>query len=164
MALPLFFPTIKYVKRLDRSSAMPLEALCALAGVPCHALGRWTQRPVILCDAAPDGEPWIRAEPGDWNAVEVGLPLLPNNVARARWALGALAFAVFDGVARASVARQRSGPAVGAHRSTAWPCAWATARTEWCRGCGRAAQGRAARPRSPPIGRFLLTFLAPAKG
>ena len=106
MALPLFFPTIKYVKRLDRSSAMPLEALCALAGVPCHALGRWTQRPVILCDAAPDGEPWIRAEPGDWNAVEVGLPPLPNNVARARWALGALAFAVFDGVARASVAGQ----------------------------------------------------------
>ena len=66
-------------------------------------MGAWTQRLVAVRDAGPV-EPWIHAEPGEWNAVEIGVPPLKSGVARARWALGAMAFALFDGVARASIA------------------------------------------------------------
>lgn len=104
MALPLFFPTVKFVKTLDRANAVTLESLCVQAGTACKALGRWTQRQVIVQEAK-DSTPWIFAEPGDWNAVEIGVPALKGgDVARARWALGAMAFALFDGVARASIA------------------------------------------------------------
>ncbi|MCL1962443.1 MAG: hypothetical protein FWG56_11890 [Desulfovibrionaceae bacterium] len=103
MPLPLFFPLVRYVKTIDRKDAITLELLCAKAGTACKAFGQWTQRPVILRNAG-DAVPWIHAEPGDWNAVEVGAPPLKTDTARARWALGALAFALFDGVARASIA------------------------------------------------------------
>lgn len=105
MTLPLFFPPIRYVKTVDRKGAITLERLCAKAGASCKALGPWTQRPVIVRNAG-HAPPWIHAEPGDWNAVEIGAPPLKTRTARARWALGALAFALFDGVARASIAGQ----------------------------------------------------------
>lgn len=106
MTLPLFFPTVKFVKTVDRAHAVTLESLCEQAGVACKALGRWTQRPVIVRDAD-ESTAWVHAEPGDWNAVEIGVPPLKGgDVARARWALGAMAFALFDGVARASIAGQ----------------------------------------------------------
>ena len=103
MALPLFFPPVRYVKTVNRKNALTLAALCARAGAPCNALGRWTQRPVILRPAG-NAPAWIHAEPGDWNAVEIGVPPLKSDTAHARWALGAMAFALFDGVARASIA------------------------------------------------------------
>lgn len=103
MPLPLFFPPVRYVKALDRSAAVPLERLCAMAGASCKASGAWTQRPVIVRDAG-HATPWIHAEPGEWNAVEIGVPSLKSDRERARWALGAMAFMLFDGVARASIA------------------------------------------------------------
>jgi hypothetical protein len=105
MALPLFFPQVKFVPAVSRAGALTLEALCMSAGTTCKALGRWTQRLVIVREAG-NAPPWIHAEPGDWNAVEIGVPPLKDDKARARWALGAMAFALFDGVARASVASQ----------------------------------------------------------
>ena len=65
-------------------------------------MGAWTQRPVVLADG---GEaPWIKAEPGDWGLVEIGVPAKrASPMARAQWALGALAYVLFDGVARASI-------------------------------------------------------------
>ena len=103
MALPLFFPNLRDVKAVDRSGAVPLQELCVQAGTQCKALGQWTQRLVVVRDAG-EAQPWIHAEPGDWNPVEIGVPPLKTDADRARWALGAMAFVVFDGVARASIA------------------------------------------------------------
>lgn len=105
MALPLRFPHVKYVPHLERNGAVTLEGLCLQAQTRCEAVGAWTQRTIILIDAG-SRDPWIRAEPGDWGAVEIGVPTLGGSeVRRARWALGALAFStLFDQVARATVA------------------------------------------------------------
>lgn len=103
MALPLFYPLVKYVKSLDRTGAVPIALPCEQAGTTCKAMGPWTQRLVIVRNAGSKA-PWIHVEPGDWNAVEIGAPPMPDETARAQWALGAMAFAVFDGVARASIA------------------------------------------------------------
>lgn len=102
MTLPLFFPPVKYVKFIERDKAIALDELCAQAGEVCQAFGPWTKRPIVLRPAAPKQQPWILAEPGDWGAVEIGVPH-GSDVQCARWALGALAFVLFDGVARATV-------------------------------------------------------------
>lgn len=102
MALPLFFPTVRYVKVIDRSGALTLERLCEVAQTRCEALGAWTRRPIVLCDAK-DRSPWLLAEPGDWGAVQIGAPYGGDPMRQARWALGALAYVLFDGVARATV-------------------------------------------------------------
>lgn len=104
MALPLFFPDVRYVPRLSRDGAMTLEELCELASVRCQALGAWVRRPVILLEVAPGAKPWIQAEPGGWGAVQIGVPRTKGSKHAARWALGALAYSgLFDQVARASV-------------------------------------------------------------
>jgi hypothetical protein len=88
---------------LDRNGALTLEALCSLAGVPCAAFGEWVLRPVVLRDGG--DAPWLTVEPGAWGVVHVGIPNARRTVeARAQWALGALAYVLFDGVARASIA------------------------------------------------------------
>ena len=84
-------------------AGLPLEALCAQAGTGCAAIAAWAQRPIGLKDGG--STPWIAAEPGDWGAVHVGVPSSrATGQARAQWALGALAYVLFDGVARASIA------------------------------------------------------------
>ena len=103
MPLPVFFPPTRYVQTLPRTGALPLAQLCAQAGVACAALGGWTLRPIVLADGGQT--PWIKAEPGDWGVVEIGVPAKrATPAARAQWALGALAYVLFDGVARASIA------------------------------------------------------------
>ena len=110
MTLPVFFPHPRYVKSLPRDGALPLADVCALAGVPCAALGAWTQRPILMTvladgDAQDGAQPWIQLEPGDWGAVALGIPAKrATPAARAQWALGALAYVLFDGVARVSIA------------------------------------------------------------
>ena len=73
-----------------------------MADTRCEGLGAWTQRPIVLCDAI-ETAPWLLAEPGDWGAVQIGAPHHANRVRQSRWALGALAYVLFDGVARATV-------------------------------------------------------------
>lgn len=103
MTLPVFFPQPRFVPQLARQAALPLEALCVQAGVACAAFGAWTQRPIVLADGGQ--APFIHAEPGDWGAVVIGVPAKrATPAARAQWALGALAYVLFDGVARASIA------------------------------------------------------------
>lgn len=102
MPLPLFFPTVRYVPAIDRSQAITLEQLCERAAGRCEAFGRWVQRPVVLLRAH-EQAPWLKAEPGDWGAVEIGVPNRGSAQREAQWALGALAFVLFDGVARATV-------------------------------------------------------------
>ena len=102
MTLPLFFPAVKYIPRVVSDSSITIEELCSRAGVRCEAMGAWTQRAIVLREA-PDQQGWIRSEPGDWGCVELGVPGFDNPERVARWALGALAFVLFDGVARATV-------------------------------------------------------------
>ena len=93
-----------YVRQIrGRSRARPLDELCRVAGVECRAFGHWRKRPVVI--RAQGAAIRANAEPGDWGAVEV---VVPGNVRsereRARLALGVLAYSLFDGVARASIA------------------------------------------------------------
>lgn len=104
MALPLYFPDVKYVTQLPREGAVAIERLCELAQAPC--IGDGAGRLVVVLDAT-GREPWIRAASDKGGVVEVGVPPHADEVSRARWALGALAFSpLFDGVSRAAVRGQ----------------------------------------------------------
>ena len=106
MSLPVFFPPVRFQRSIVESG-IPLSALCQLAGVPCKAVGRWVNREIVVRQANAPGDESIICEPGDWQKVLITTPVgVANGQARARWALGALAFAIFDGVARASIAGQ----------------------------------------------------------
>jgi len=104
MKLPLFFPHPTYVAKLPRRGALPLAKVCALAGVACRATGRWTERLVIMDsdDKLPQGAVW--AEPSG-GTVRIMVPSAYNGSgrARARYALGVLAYVLFDLVSRESI-------------------------------------------------------------
>lgn len=136
MSLPVHFPQPRYVRSIATDHAIPLEALCARAGVVCQGLGAWTQRPVILVL----GEALrIEAMPGYASPVRITLPLPTIDDRRAaRLALGALAYGVLDLVARESIrgtlwsrasvpGRPKSArPIKGAERTRRWRAAQQT--------------------------------------
>lgn len=102
MTLPVFFPAPVYVRQI-RGRTRSIEELCRLAGVECRAFGKWVSRPVVI--RAVGDRIRVAAEPGDWGVVEITVPAsVQLQQERARLALGALAYSLFDGVARASVA------------------------------------------------------------
>jgi hypothetical protein len=104
MALPLFFPDVEYVAQIPREGAVTIEHLCTQAQAPCTGDG--AGRLAVVLDAG-DQEPWIRAEQDKGGVVEIGVPPLLDDVTRARWALGALAYSgLFDRVARAATRGQ----------------------------------------------------------
>jgi hypothetical protein len=104
MSLPMWFPDVRRVERIDRAGAITIERLCELAHTPCGATGASTERSVLLRVLDADQEPWLRAEREDYGAVELGVPALGGDpIAQARWALGCLAFSpLLDPVARAT--------------------------------------------------------------
>ena len=122
MRLPVFFPPIRYQREIAERG-IPLFALCQSAGVECKAVGRWVNREIVMRLAGAPGDECIICEPWDWQKVMVVTPVgVASARARARWVLGALAYAVFDGVARASIAGQSwaraalpRGPATAHH-------------------------------------------------
>lgn len=134
MALPLFFPCVNYKPQVDRTGAITIERLCELSKVRCAAFGSWVNRQVVLVpNHSKDG--LVEAEPGDWNVVLIGIPTrYKTETSQARWALGVMAYVMFDGVARASIAGQpwavieqsrgrRPGirrPKTNAERQSAW--------------------------------------------
>lgn len=102
MSLPVFFPAPVYVRQI-RGRSRTISELCQIAGVECRAFGNWVNRPVVI--RASGDITRIAAEPGDWGAVEITMPAsIHSEREQARFALGALAYSLFDGVARASVA------------------------------------------------------------
>ena len=102
MSLPVFYPPPIYVRRI-RGHVRTIEVLCRLAGVECRAYGNWIHRPVVIRSVGECIR--VSAEPGDWGAVEITLPEpVQSEQEQVRLALGALAYSLFDGVARASVA------------------------------------------------------------
>lgn len=104
MALPLYFPDVEYAPQIPHERAVSIKHLCALAKAPCPGDG--SGRLIVVLDAI-GREPWIRAEHGTGAVVEVGVPPVEDDVSRARWALGALAYSpLFDPVARTAVRGQ----------------------------------------------------------
>jgi hypothetical protein len=100
MALPLFFPVPKFVPTVSRAHALTLRQVCERAGVACRASGAWTLRPISI--VAGDSIS-VTAEPGSWGAVQIEVPRGTSQQAAARLALGVLAYALMDGVARESI-------------------------------------------------------------
>ncbi len=100
MALPLFFPIPKNVETLPEGGES-LRAWCDAAGVVCRASGAWVERRVI---GMPSIEPAIRRVPLN-GAVEIGVPAhhAKSRQSIARYVLGAMAFAIFDHVARETI-------------------------------------------------------------
>ena len=104
MALPVFFAVPTYVSTI-RGKTMPLARLCVEAGVECQGVGRWIERPVIVNQAVSGELPSIQSEPNDYGVVAITVPHdCASALLGARWALGAMAYVLFDRVARASIA------------------------------------------------------------
>ena len=104
MTLPVFFAIPNYVCAI-RGTSVTLARLCVAAGVPCQGIGRWIDRPVIVNRAHTGEPPAIQSEPNDYGVVAVTVPHdCESTLSQARWALGALAYVLFDRVARASIA------------------------------------------------------------
>ena len=106
MSLPIFFPAPIYVRQIrGRGRGRSIEQLCQLAGVQCRAIGNWVNRRVVI--RVMGDRISVAAEPGDWGTVAITIPeSIVVEQEQARFALGALAYSLFDGVARASVAGQ----------------------------------------------------------
>jgi hypothetical protein len=116
MSTPIFYPTPRIVQRVDTSGAMTLRELLSLAGAPCRASGRWTERLVRI---AP-GIAGIEREPGDWGAVRIGVHAGLSTRDAARYAAAAMAYGLMDLVARESLRGQpwaRPAPARGRPRT-----------------------------------------------
>ncbi len=105
MALPLFFPipTIISARITLRGSeqTLSLRELCKAAGCECRATGEWTNRPVVIDTSRTD---YIEIGQADWMPVRIGVVSTAKPIEQARYALGAMAYAVFDVVARQSIA------------------------------------------------------------
>lgn len=135
--VPLFYPPVRYTPRLERQDGVSLRELCERAGIACRASGEWIERKVSWEPVSEDAPMTITAEPGHTGAVHVRLPTRqPQSItpkAVARQLLLAMAYGVFDGVARESVrgiewsrrltprGRPRSvRPQSGAERQRTW--------------------------------------------
>lgn len=105
--VPLFYPPVRYTPRLDNQDGVSLRVLCERAGVACRASGEWIERKVSWEPVSEEAPMTITAEPGYMGSVHVRLPMrqaqsvTPKTVARQL--LLAMAYGVFDGVARESV-------------------------------------------------------------
>lgn len=113
---PLFHLLPRYTPQVEYPTAVSIQTLCDWAGIDCRASGGGVNRKVSWDhgDALA-----IVADPGPMGAVRVTLtlPIHAHRQAVARQLLLAMAYGLFDGVARASVkgidwARQFSLPDV----------------------------------------------------
>ena len=82
---------------------MTLAMLCDAAGVPCKATGRWIERLVEVVVPTDVLIPRIDAEPGSLGAVRITTPPSLNPLQAARYSLAAMAYGMFDLVARESI-------------------------------------------------------------
>lgn len=128
MRLPLFFPPCEYVQAqppavelASRSVRLKLTIrdLCAHANVQCQASGAWTEREVCVesgghtaihrsKDVGRIQVSCSPRSPGGGGAVKISVPSKygTSTINMARYALGALAYAVHDPVARQSIKGQ----------------------------------------------------------
>jgi hypothetical protein len=132
--LPTWMPKVKIAAKAPRglpSGRKPstVRSLCRDAGIECRVTGPSTERKIYLCDGLLD----VVREPGSLGAVSIRLPCSDDKKKRAILALGILAYAVFDYVARESMrgrpeARQslplgrprKAHPLSGAERQRRW--------------------------------------------
>ncbi len=104
MSTPLFYPIVRYAPRLSRQgSRFILSELFELAGVPCKATGPSTKREIYLRKT---NTPYILSEPHQ-GAVEIGVAASPASMRAKEYAIAAMAYALFDLVARESIRGNR---------------------------------------------------------
>ncbi len=106
MSLPAFWPTPKYLPMVPADGAIPLHELCERAGVPCRASGEWIKRPIVIARSDDrDGAILVDVRHGTVR-VEVPSSWGGTDALDARYALGVLAYGIFDLVARESIKGQ----------------------------------------------------------
>jgi len=108
MKMPLFFPIPTRVRSVAESThagtTLSLYDLCEQAQVPCKATGTWTMRNVTVHTPEKSGvAPSIVCEPGSQGSVVITTPANLNPKDASRYALAAMAYGLFDFVARESV-------------------------------------------------------------
>jgi hypothetical protein len=107
--LPAFMPKVQIVAQVPRGISSTVRSLCEEAGIECRVTGPATEREIYFHEGKLD----VCREPGFAGAVAIGLPekLLrsPDPKPRAILALGILAYAVFDYVARESMRGRPEG-------------------------------------------------------
>lgn len=101
MSIPLFFPPVTYVRALELGSPMTLRELCKAAGTSCRASGAWTERQVEVVRGKTET---ITAEPGMGGRVRIVVGE-KRQKERARFGLAAMAYALHDLVAKASISK-----------------------------------------------------------
>lgn len=124
-------PRVRVVRRIDPRGvrSTTVGALCRVAGVECDVTGPATEREVYVYRASKLS---VSREPGVMGAVAVGVAELGEKD-RAVLALGVLAYAVFDYVARESmrgVPEARMSSPVGRPRK-AHPLSGAERQRKW---------------------------------
>lgn len=99
MSTPLFYPIPKYVKKVkSESSPATIAELCEINRISCKLTGNGANRQIFIEDSE---KGFIEIEPND-GAVRIGVPS-EHSSEREKYALAAMAYAVFDLAARASV-------------------------------------------------------------
>lgn len=93
--IPVFLPKVKIVTKVKMGRELTIEELCQLANVECKVTGPSVRRIVSIFDS---DELIIEREPGELGKVGIGLKTLAEKAEI--FALGVLAYAVFDYAAR----------------------------------------------------------------
>lgn len=93
--IPVFLPKVKIVTKVRMGREFTIEKLCQLAKIECKATGPSIRRIVSIFDS---DELVIEREPGELGKVGIGLKTLAKKAEI--FALGVLAYAVFDYAAR----------------------------------------------------------------
>lgn len=101
--MPMFFPVPTYVSSIDSSRGICLKDLCEKAGVRCRASGQWVDRRIHVASVEEGAAPAIEAEPGSAGAVRITTPAGITQTQSLQYALAAMAYSLFDLVARESI-------------------------------------------------------------
>ena len=101
--MPMFFPVQTYVPSITAGQGMRLQELCEKLGVQCRASGHWIERRIHVTHAEQGVDPAIEAEPGSTGAVHITTPAGASQTQSLQYALAAMAYGLFDLVARESI-------------------------------------------------------------
>lgn len=103
MSLPEYWPKPQYISLLPHGETITLRELCQRAQVACKATGRWTLRPVtVTCGATNQGA--VLVNPNTTGVyIEVPEQWGGSPIKEARYALGVMAYGIFDLVAKESI-------------------------------------------------------------
>ncbi len=106
MSFPAFWPTPQYLPFVPSDGAIPIHELCERAGLPCKASGEWAKCLIIVVRCNDDDGHVVVDVTKGLIRVEVPKRWGGTDALDARYALGALAYSLFNLVARESIKGQ----------------------------------------------------------